>query len=156
MQMPREIFEEIMAPLTTEDVAGLQRDEAGHLMPTKVTAAVNHYEYAIRKGSVSDRLFHLDTLDPPPKTSRKRKAEDMEGMTIGEEEDIYEVEAIREKRFNPERKRTEYLVKWRDWPEQTNTWEPARNINRRVHPCPLQLLRLRGAQHRAQVARRHA
>ena len=127
MQMPREVFEEIVAPLTTDDVAGLERDESGHLVPTRTTAAVNYYEYSIRKGSVSDRLFHLDALDPPPKPSRKRKAEE---MAIGEEEDIYEVQEIREKRFNQEKKRTEYLVKWHDWPETTNTWEPARNINK--------------------------
>ena len=126
MQMPREVFEEIMSPLTTDDCSALKRDAAGHLEPTRTTAALNYFTYEIRKGSVSDRLFALHALDPPSKPPPKRKAADM--LAIGEEEDIYEVEEVCEKRQKG--KRTEYLIKWRDYPEDTNTWEPPSNINK--------------------------
>lgn len=96
MQMPREVFEEIMSPLTTDDCSALNRDAAGHLEPTRTTAALNYFTYEIRKGSVSDRLFALHALDPPSKPPPKRKAADM--LAIGEEEDIYEVEEVCEKR----------------------------------------------------------
>jgi hypothetical protein len=129
MPMPREAFESIVSPLTEADVEGLERDADGHLKPTKTTVSLNYYKYTIKKGSVSARLFHLDTLDPPPKPLKppKRKAEE---ITIGAEEDVYEVEEIREKRLKPNGKGSEYLIKWRDWPEETNTWESAHRINK--------------------------
>ncbi|CAF0809298.1 unnamed protein product [Didymodactylos carnosus] len=38
----------------------------------------------------------------------------------------YEIERIVDKRFR--NGRLEYLIKWRDYPESQNTWEPASNI----------------------------
>ena len=104
----------------------MERDASGQLIPTRSTAALNYYKYEIRKGSVSDKLFRFDSLDPPPKPPPKRKAAAM--LEIGEEEDVYEVEEIREKRQKG--KKTEYLIKWRDWPENTNTWEIASRIDK--------------------------
>ena len=128
MKMPRETFEEILKPLQEGDVEGFRRDTAtGRLIPTSTTATLRKFEYTIKKGSVSDRLFHLDTLDPPPPPAvraSKRKATEM--LDAGEE-DVYKVESIRDSRMTG--KRTEYLVKWQDWPEDTNTWEPASHLN---------------------------
>jgi len=39
----------------------------------------------------------------------------------------FEVEEIRNKRTNKKGK-TEYLIKWKGYPEQENTWEPADNL----------------------------
>ena len=50
------------------------------------------------------------------------------GSSAGDDSDVYEVEAILDQRKH--RGRREYLVKWLGWDESTNTWEPARNINR--------------------------
>jgi len=44
-----------------------------------------------------------------------------------EEEEEYEVEKIVAKRFK--KGRPEYKVKWKNWPESTNTWEPVHNLN---------------------------
>jgi hypothetical protein len=126
MQMPREVFVEILSPLTTEDCKELQRDGDGHLKPTKVTGALNYFHYSIKKGSVTDKLFAFDSLDPPPKPPPKRKAAAM--LEVGEEPDVYEVEEIREKRQKGSK--TEYLIKWRDWPEDTNTWETSSRIDK--------------------------
>ena len=63
--MPRELFEELMAPLKEEDVSGLERKN-GHLVPTKATKATHQFNYLIKRGSVSDRLFRLQDMDPSP------------------------------------------------------------------------------------------
>ena len=125
MQMPRAVFEEIMVPVTPDDCKEMKRDADGHLMPTKVTGALNYFTYAIKKGSVTDRLFAFDSLDPPPKPVLRKATAVLE---IGEEPDVYEVEEIRQKRQKG--KRTEYQVKWAGWPEETNTWETSSRIDK--------------------------
>ncbi|KAL2319340.1 hypothetical protein Fmac_028309 [Flemingia macrophylla] len=41
-------------------------------------------------------------------------------------ENFYEVEAIRRKRVR--KGQLQYYIKWRDWPETANTWEPPENL----------------------------
>lgn len=41
-------------------------------------------------------------------------------------ENFYEVEAIRRKRVR--KGQLQYFIKWRDWPETANTWEPPENL----------------------------
>ena len=131
MRMPRETFEDIMSPLTEDDVSGLKRDSTtNELIPTRQTTALNHFEYTVKKGSVSDRLFHLDSIDAPPPPPPKPPAKKTD---IGEEEDVYEVEAILEKRtVGKKNKRVEYKVKWLGWDQhpQSTTWERASQINK--------------------------
>lgn len=127
-KMPREIFEEIMAPVNEGEVVGLTRDPAtNRLLPTSTTRTLNKFEYMIRRGGVSDRLFHLGTLDPPePKPAKTEVAPPAEVAAIGEE-DVFEVEEISDKR-----KRgtiTEYFIKWLHWPAENNTWERASRID---------------------------
>ena len=98
-----------MAPLTEADAVGVQRDATGLLVPTSKTSALLKFEYTISKGSVSDRLFHFDTMDSAPPSISVKPATEV--AAIGEE-GIYEVEVLRSSRKR--RKRTEYLVKWRD------------------------------------------
>ena len=67
MAMPREIFEELMSELVEGDAEGLLRDAATQqLGPTSTTAALHHWKYTIKRGSVLDRLFRLQTMDPTP------------------------------------------------------------------------------------------
>jgi hypothetical protein len=128
MKMPRDVFEDFMSPLTENDAEGLEREPAtNRLQPTRVTGTLNHFKYTIKKGSVSDRLFQLDALDPPlpAKPAPKRKAAEM--AEIGEE-GVYEVEQIVAKRQKG--KRTQYQIKWRGWASEANTWEYPSNIDK--------------------------
>ncbi|XP_026431946.1 chromo domain-containing protein LHP1-like [Papaver somniferum] len=43
---------------------------------------------------------------------------------------FYEIEDVRKKRVR--KGHTEYLIKWRDWPERSNTWEPSENVQEYV------------------------
>jgi len=44
-----------------------------------------------------------------------------------QDEEVYVVENILNKRVNEEGT-VEYFIKWKDWPAETNTWEPAANL----------------------------
>ena len=121
--MPREVFEDFVAPLTEADVEGMQRGPDGSLVPTSKTTALYKYKYTLKRGSVTDKLFRLQELDPelpPPKKSLP----EVEHIGTG---NVYEVEQIEQSRKKG--KRTEYLIKWLNYPESDNTWEPASRIH---------------------------
>jgi len=125
MSMPREVFEEFMAPLTADDAEGLRRGPDGSLLPTSKTSALNKYSYILKRGSVTDKLFCLEKLDPEAPQPKKSSPE-VEQIGTG---NVYEVERVEQSRTKG--KRTEYLIKWLGWPESTNTWESAS----RIHPA---------------------
>ena len=43
------------------------------------------------------------------------------------EDDVYEVECILASRKTPTGRK--YLVKWKGWPDDQNTWEPIENVD---------------------------
>jgi len=43
------------------------------------------------------------------------------------DDDVYEVECILASRKTPSGKK--YLVKWKGWPDDQNSWEPAENVD---------------------------
>ena len=145
LQIPRDVFEDWISPLAESDAwsltwdsvqkklvqssdTGLKRDSQGHLLPTRSSAAARRFEYVMKKGSVSDRLFHLQDLDPPPPAkSKERMSSEVETAQIGED-NVYEVEELRSSRVKG--KRTQYQVKWLGWADEYMTWE----WTSRVHP----------------------
>ena len=64
-QMPLRCFYELMAPLMDGDTQGLQRDDQGRLVPTKVTNQLRYYSYILRRGSLVDKFFALDVHEKP-------------------------------------------------------------------------------------------
>ena len=125
MNMPRDIFEDMMSNLSEGDAEDLRYDPVTlKLVPTTTTATLRRFEYTIKKGSVSDRLFNLDSLDAPPPPPKRRKTKEV--VQIGEE-DVYEVEAIVDKKLVG--KRSLYQVSWTGYPADHLTWEPPSHIN---------------------------
>ena len=122
------MHQDFMKPLQEGDAKDMKRDAAtGWLKPTRTTATLRRFKVEIRRGTVCDRLFHLETIDPPV-IQRKTPAEVTQVQVLqAGEENVFKVEEIREKRTTG--KKIEYLIKWEDWPEETNTWEPRRHIN---------------------------
>ena len=121
-----------MEPLEESDVQGLQRDATNRLVPTKTTAALNHYQYEIKKGSIHDKLFSLQKLDPAPRAQPLLAPPALAPPALAQIGDpgVFEVEAIRQKRATP--KRVKYLIKWLGYPEAHNTWESPTNINKQL------------------------
>lgn len=54
---------------------------------------------------------------------------DVETDVEEQDEGDYDVEAIRGWRFNLNKDRREYFIKWLNYPESDNTWEPRENMN---------------------------
>jgi hypothetical protein len=52
---------------------------------------------------------------------------------MGEEFEYYNVEKIRNRRFSPKRQKMFYLVKWENYPEEDNSWEPEDNLESVAH-----------------------
>lgn len=46
-----------------------------------------------------------------------------------EEEEDYEVEAVRKWRYNLRERRHEFYIKWSGYPEDQNTWEPPEHLH---------------------------
>ena len=63
----------------------------------------------------------------PREDSRAIQIDLSDGENQSEGEDIYTVEAIRDKRVN--RGKVEYLIKWEGYPENQCTWEPVAHLD---------------------------
>ena len=59
--------------------------------------------------------------------TREDSGDDKDDDSDDEEEENYEVERILEKKGVG--KKLRYLVKWKGWPEEDNTWEPLENLD---------------------------
>lgn len=67
----------------------------------------------------------VGTRDNPVVLSNSSSSSSSRGSSV------FTVEAIRDIRQNPETGVTEWLIKWRNYPESANSWEPTKNLK-----CP--------------------
>ncbi|KAI3884558.1 hypothetical protein MKX03_019858 [Papaver bracteatum] len=67
-------------------------------------------------------------------------------------EEFFEIEDVRSKRVH--KGRIEYLIKWRDWPEKSNTWEPLENVQEFVNEFEESLLMRKRKRKRKGAVRR--
>ena len=154
MSLPLVVFEDFVAPLAEGDADGLKRNSNNRLIPSSTTSSVRHYKYLIKKGSVSDRLFHLQDLDPEPPEPRRSS---VQVEQIGEA-NVYEVEQIVGSRMKGKRK--QYEVKWQGYSSVDNSYEYASNIDPALvaafegGPPPLQRTRAPVLPHRGAGAAR--
>ena len=77
-------------------------------------------------GKSTKNLSHADGI----KLIRSGNNPDKVEMLIKRvhEKDVFAVEKILKKRFNQRRGRVEYLLKWRNFDDDDNTWEPLKNL----------------------------
>lgn len=69
-------------------------------------------------------VFHISLLETAKDTIHAKYGNEHETEVEGPEE--YEVEEIRDMRIR--NNKTEYLIKWKNYPESSNQWEPAKNL----------------------------
>lgn len=69
-------------------------------------------------------VFHISLLETAKDTIHAKYGNEHETEVEGPEE--YEVEEIRDMRVR--NNKTEYLIKWKNYPESSNQWEPAKNL----------------------------
>ncbi|KAI3875404.1 hypothetical protein MKW98_000081 [Papaver atlanticum] len=67
-------------------------------------------------------------------------------------EEFFEIEEVRRKRVH--QGHVEYLIKWRDWPEKSNTWEPLENVQEFVDEFEESLLMRKRKRKRKGTVRR--
>ena len=70
--------------------------------------------------------FHVELLRPYHSTPGRYDEPPPELDTEGAQ--IYEVEKILNHRWNGRKKRFEWRIKWKGYPDATNTWEPLENL----------------------------
>lgn len=56
---------------------------------------------------------------------------DLDEGSPDQDEEEYQVEAIRSWRYNLAARRKEFYIKWKNYPEEQNTWEPEEHLH-----CP--------------------
>src|SRR5229473_1922943 len=78
-------------------------------------------------------VFHASLLTPYIETKEHGKNFTRPPPDMIEGEAEYEVEAIQAHHY--QRRKLQYLIKWKGYPESNNTWEPADNM------CAVQLIR---------------
>ncbi len=84
-------------------------------------------------------VFHASLLTPYAETKEHGENYTRPPPDMIEGEAEYEVEAIRAHRY--QRRKLQYLIKWKGYPESDNTWEPLDNV------CAPQLIKKYHATH---------
>jgi transposase InsO family protein len=92
------------------------------LGPFKIKDKISdiNYRLDLPKTMKIHPVFHISLLEPAPKGVKTGKVE----LDVYEEE--YEAEKILDKRI--QEGQTQYLVKWKGYGEEENTWEPVRHL----------------------------
>jgi hypothetical protein len=78
------------------------------------------YELTLPETMKIHPVFHVSLLEPAPPGSKPAE------HVVAEEHGVYEAERIMDKKV--ENRQTFYLVKWKNYPESENTWEPVKHL----------------------------
>src|SRR5882757_2425104 len=74
-------------------------------------------------------VFHASLLTSFKETSAHGPNYSRPPPDLIDEDPEYEVEAIINHRFSGQRRRLQYLIKWKGYPHSDNTWEPVENLH---------------------------
>ncbi|KAJ1300322.1 hypothetical protein OPQ81_005143 [Rhizoctonia solani] len=99
------------------------------LGPYMVAKKVGKYTYQLDlpKSMKIHPVFHVSLLFPKPSDEFKREPVNPPPVITPEGEEEYIVERILDSRLK--RKHLEYLVKWKGYGPEDNTWEPKRHLS---------------------------
>ena len=89
-----------------------------------------NYKLKLPKGSRLHPVFHISLLEPAQKDA---PLETLDAKDKNEA-DVYNVERILDSRINNKTRQVEYLIKWLNWEDIHNTWEPKQHLS-----CPAKL-----------------
>src|SRR5208337_4514411 len=93
------------------------------LGPFKIKRKISdsNYELILPPGVRLHPIFHISLLEPAPKNTRLSTTEEVDS-----ESEEYEVERILDSR--QQGRNVEYLVKWKNYEQEENTWEPVTHL----------------------------
>lgn len=97
------------------------------LGPYQISEAVGTHAYrlAVPPSFRAHPVFHVSLLEPV-KTSSMPRVQEPDPVEIPVEGETYEVEKIISRR--KVRKRYEYLVRWKGFPPEDDTWQPESDL----------------------------
>eukprot|EP00966_Prymnesium_polylepis_P166059 3838738-Prymnesium_polylepis.1 len=99
MQIPFQIFTDLMRPLDTDEAVGLKwlDDAKTDLEPTEDKKTFMRYKYCIRKPKLVDKIWALETHETkkPQKTIRKKSKAAGERRATGDPAPRSELQAFR-------------------------------------------------------------
>jgi len=99
------------------------------LGPFEILEKIGPVNFKLRlpQGSRLHPVFHVSLLEPAKGDTPVATHEELQPEN---DPDVYEVEGLRDAREN-KKGQWEYLVKWKGYSREENTWEPTANLN-----CP--------------------
>ena len=74
-------------------------------------------------------VFHIDLLTPFRETKAYGQAHPQLPPVIVEGEEEYEVESIINDRYNRQKRKCQYLVKWKGYPHSENSWVDQKDLH---------------------------
>ncbi len=73
-------------------------------------------------------VFHVLLLTPYSETKEHGENYSRPPPNLMQDIEQYEIEAIRSNQHHGKGKQLQYLIKWLEYPESNNTWEPVGNL----------------------------
>jgi hypothetical protein len=100
--------------------------------PFPVVARIGKQAYKLRLGDKVGRIhpvFHVSLLEPCPPGMQPAGEDAGPPLEVEDEEQEWVVEKILDS--NVRSRELQYLVKWKDFPDEENTWEPLEHLGNR-------------------------
>jgi len=99
--------------------------------PFEITKEVSPVAYQLQLPAqwTIHPVFHASLLTPYVETKEHGENYSRPPPDLIDNEEQYEVEAIRSHRRHGKKRALQYLIKWKGYPESDNTWEPQKHIH---------------------------